>query len=79
MTAREKVNWLLVTLAGACGVLGAYMQGGWKTALPAAAAALASAAGINGYVAGKTTATPQSLMTQLAAELKAADKKEPAK
>lgn len=75
MTNREKINWLLVTLAGACGVVGAYLQGGWKTALPAAAAALASAAGINGYVAGKQTATPQSLMTQLATEIKALDQK----
>lgn len=74
MTTREMINWLLVACAGACGVLGAYLQGGLKTALPAAAAALASAAGINGYVAGKSTTTPESLVAKLATEMKALEK-----
>lgn len=79
MTTREMINWLLFACASACSVLGAYINGGWKAAVPAAGAAFAAASGIGGYVAGKTTTTPESLMTKLAAELKAADKKETAK
>ena len=79
MTTREKTNWALMALAGACGIAAAWMQGGLVMALGAASGVLGGLAGINGYVANKGTTTPQSLMTQLASELKAADKKEPAK
>ena len=81
MSNREKINWLLLTLAGISGVVAAYMQGGWVAAMPAITAALGTLAGINGYVATKaapapTAPTPEqanALITKLAGEFAALD------
>lgn len=84
MTTREKINWVLLSLAGISGVIGAYLQGGWKMALPAFGAAMGTLAGINGYVATKasTPATPAAptaeqttvLINKLAAEFAALER-----